>query len=315
MRRYTGAMHLCHTPTMACNFTLQLVRPRLSGGSAARAARLSLLLLLGLLSQQLAQAQESAGPEAGLPLWEVGVFAGALSTPHYPASSEQNRRALALPFFVYRGDFWRSDRDGVGARLLRTDKLEFDVGFAASLPSSSEDVELRRGMPDLGTLIEFGPRLKIGLAEPGPGQRLTLELPLRAVLEFNGGARQVGTAFEPKLAYGWRLGSDWRLGGSLSLVLGDQQLSQYFYGVPATYATASRPAYEAQAGLISTRLGLQGSKRMGPDLSLFAYARYDLHANAANRDSPLFGQDHGSSVGLGLAWTLGRSQSRAGTQQ
>jgi outer membrane scaffolding protein for murein synthesis (MipA/OmpV family) len=303
-------MHRCHPVCHTAGHTpTGHFRPCESGRFAALAALLSLLFVLPL---QPLQAQEAASPESGLPLWEVGAFAGALSTPHYPASSQQNRRAIVLPFLIYRGEFWRSDREGVGARLLRTDTLELDVGFAASLPSSSDDIELRRGMPDLGTLIEFGPRLKIGLAEPGPGQRLSLELPLRAVLEFNGGVRQVGTAFEPRLAYGWRLDSDWRLGGSLSFVLGDQQLNQYFYGVPAAYATANRPAFEAQAGLISTRLGLQGVKRMGPDVSLFVYARHDLHAQAANRSSPLFGQNQGSSVGLGLAWTLGRSESRAG---
>jgi outer membrane scaffolding protein for murein synthesis (MipA/OmpV family) len=280
------------------------IAPTVSAGLALAAAL--------MLATPCAQAQDADRDGTALPLWEVGVFAGALSTPNYPASSQQNRRALVLPFYVYRGDFWRADRGGLGARMLHTDAMELDVGFAASLPASSEDVELRRGMPDLGTLIEFGPRLKIRLAEPAPGQRLTLELPLRAVLEFNGGARQVGTAFEPRLAYNWRTGANWRLGTSLSLVLGDQQLNQYFYGVPAAYATANRPAFEAQAGLISTRLGLDGSLRMGPDLSLFAYARHDMHANAANRNSPLFGQNQGNSVGIGLAWTLGRSDARAG---
>ena len=271
--------------------------------------RLALCLTLFLPAMAYAQESESKG----LPLWEVGVIGGVLSTPAYPASSQRNQRALALPFLVYRGEVLRADRNGVGARLLHTDRVEFDIGFAASLPASSNDVELRRGMPDLGTLIEFGPRVKVLLAEPAPDQRVTFELPLRAVLEFNGGVRQVGYALEPKLAYEWQQRGDWRLKSSASLVLGDQQLNRYFYEVPAAYATASRPVYDAQAGLIGARLGVDGIKRLGPDVNLFAYARYDLHEGASNRASPLFAQSQGGSVGLALTWTLGRSQQRVDT--
>jgi outer membrane scaffolding protein for murein synthesis (MipA/OmpV family) len=261
-----------------------------------------------------ALAQEATADSAALPLWEAGVFAGGLSSPAYPASNQRNQRALVLPFLVYRGDVLRADRNGVGARMVHTDTFEFDVGFAASLPASSNDIELRQGMPDLGTLIEFGPRVKMKLAEPAAGQRATFELPLRAVLEFNGGVRQVGYALEPKLAYEWRALGDWRLKSAVSLVIGDQQLNQYFYGVSGAYATAKRPAYEAQAGLISSRLTVDGGRRLTPDLNLFAFARYDLHEGAANRNSPLFAQNQGTSVGLGLTWTLGRSSRLAGSE-
>jgi outer membrane scaffolding protein for murein synthesis (MipA/OmpV family) len=273
-----------------------------------------LALCMTLAIPSMACAQE--GEDAALPLWEVGLIAGALSTPAYPASNQRNQRALVLPFLVYRGEVLRADRSGVGARLLHTDRVEFDIGFAASLPASSDDVALRHGMPDLGTLIEFGPRLKIKLAEPAPDQRVTFELPLRAVLEFNGGVRQVGYALEPKLAYEWQQRGDWRLKSAFSLVLGDQQLNRYFYAVPSAYATASRPAYDAQAGLIGSRVGIDGIKRLGPDVNIFAYARYDWHDGASNRASPLFAQNQGSSIGLALTWTLGRSQARAdnGTQ-
>ncbi|NVO08154.1 MAG: MipA/OmpV family protein, partial [Rhodoferax sp.] len=176
---------------------------------ATRAALCAALCLLGT-----ARAQDTAAP--ALPLWEAGVFAGALSTPAYPASSERNQRALVLPFLVYRGEVLRADRNGVGARMVNTERFEFDIGFSGSLPASSNDIALRQGMPDLGTLIEFGPRAKLTLAEPAPGERATLELPLRAVLEFNGGVRQVGNALEPKLAYEWRERGDWRVKSAIS---------------------------------------------------------------------------------------------------
>jgi outer membrane scaffolding protein for murein synthesis (MipA/OmpV family) len=271
------------------------------------------LTLCACLLSAGASAQDEPTDSTALPLWEAGIAAAGLSTPAYPASSQRNQRALVLPFLVYRGDVLRADRNGVGARMVHTDRFEFDLGFAGSLPASSNDIELRQGMPDLGTLIEFGPRVKMKLAEPAAGQRATFELPLRAVLEFNGGVRQVGYALEPKLAYEWRAAADWRLKSAASLVIGDQQLNQYFYGVSSAYANASRPAYEAQGGLIGSRLTVDGGKRLTPDVNIFAFARYDLYQGAANHDSPLFAQNQGSSLGMGLTWTLGRSDRHAGS--
>lgn len=252
-----------------------------------------------------------AGDE-GLPLWEVGVFAGGLSGPAYPASSERSTRALVLPTLIYRGEVFRSDRGGVGARLLRTEDTELDIGFAASLPASSQDIPARQGMLDLGTLIEFGPRLKGTLARPSAGSQLRYELPLRTVLEINNGVRNQGFALEPELTFEVRdVGAGWRLSTSASLVLGDSKLNQYFYGVPADLATAQRPAYTAQAGLIATRLTLNAARDLGPDVRVYAYLRAESYAGSANAASPLYQQSTGTSVGLGLRWTLSRSATKA----
>jgi len=249
--------------------------------------------------------------EAGLPLWEIGVFGGVASTPAYPASSDRASRALVLPFLVYRGEIFRSDSSGIGARLLRTENLELDVGFSASLPASSDSIPARRGMPDLGTLVEFGPRLKWTLARPAPTTRLRLELPLRSVLELNAGVRGQGVAFEPTLVYESRDAiNGWGLSTGVSLVYGDSKLNGYFYGVDAQYATAARPAFDAQAGLIATRIALATSKSLTPDVRVFGFVRYESYAGAANQQSPLYVNANGAAVGIGLAWTLGRSDTR-----
>lgn len=263
--------------------------------------------LLGCSLSPTAQAQEQ-----GLPLWEVGMFAGGFSSPAYPASSERSTRALVLPTLIYRGEVFRSDRGGVGARLLHTEGTELDIGFSASLPASSQDIPAREGMPDLGTLIEFGPRLKGTLARPSPGHRLRYELPVRTVLEINNGVRNQGFAMEPELSYDIRdVGAGWRLSTSASVVLGDSRLNQYFYGVPADLATPQRPAYTAQAGLIATRLTFNASRNLGPDVRVFTYVRMESYAGSANTASPLYQQSNGTSAGLGLLWTLGRSTAKA----
>lgn len=277
--------------------------------SSARILLASPLLVAGMVPAWAA--------EPALPLWEAGIFGGTAVTPAYPGASERSTRSLALPFLIYRGKVLRADRAGVGARLLDTDRLGFDVGFALSLPARSSDVPARRGMPDLGTLVEFGPRLRIKLAEPTPHGRLHLELPLRAVIEARGGLRRQGATFEPRLAY--RLQDErgaWHVDASLGAVLGNAAINDYFYGVAPAYATAQRSSYAATGGLMLTRLGLGGSCLLQRDWRAFAFLRYDNYAGAANHASPLLRQNSGTSAGIGLLWTWRRaSQPARGTDE
>ncbi|OEZ95122.1 MltA-interacting protein MipA [Janthinobacterium sp. HH107] len=246
--------------------------------------------------------------EQPLPLWEAGVFGGTAVTPAYPGASERSTRSLALPYLIYRGKVLRADRSGVGARLLDTDRLDFDIGFALSLPARSSDVPARRGMPDLGTLVEFGPRLKIKLAEPTQHSRLGLELPLRAVIEARGGLHRQGAMFEPRLVYALQGEQQaWHVDASVGAVLGNAAINDYLYGVSPAFATDGRPAYAAKSGLMLTHLGLGGSYRLQRDWRAFAFLRYDNYTGAANRSSPLLRQNSGTSAGIGLMWTWQRS--------
>ena len=62
-----------------------------------------------------ALAQAADGPAAA-PLWEVGGVAFGVSQNAYPGSDQQVNRALALPYFIYRGDVFRADRETAGIR-------------------------------------------------------------------------------------------------------------------------------------------------------------------------------------------------------
>ena len=253
-----------------------------------------LALVAASLLPTLASAQ--AQPlERDLPLWEAGIGAAAFSTPAYPGADDRSNRGLVLPYLIYRGKVFRADQNGVGARLLNTDKVEFDIGFSGSLPAHSDDVEARRGMPDLGTLVEFGPRLKYKFADLGERGRMRFELPLRAVIEARGGLRRQG----------------WTMEAQLGAVFGDARINRYFYEVQPQYATPERPAYASDAGLLLVRTGLFGTYRLNPDLRLFGFVRYETYSGAANQDSPLMKRSTGASAGIGFAWTFARSQERA----
>lgn len=257
-------------------------------------------------------AHAQAGPEPDLPLWEIGIGAAALSTPSYPGSDERENRLLPFPNIIYRGKILRADRSGINARLFSSDRAELDVGFAGALPSDSDDVDERAGMPDLGPLVEFGPRLKVRLADLDRTRRLRLELPLRAVIEARGGLHGRGYTFEPRLAYEMAgEGRAWTLETNLSVVLGDRRINRHFYEVAPQYASATRPAYAADSGLLLTRLGLFGSRRLNQDVRVFGYLRYESYKGSANRDSPLHVKDSGVSGGVGVMWTFRRSAARA----
>jgi outer membrane scaffolding protein for murein synthesis (MipA/OmpV family) len=242
------------------------------------------------------------------PLWEAGLAGFGLTGPAYPGADGNLGRGLVLPWLIYRGPVWRAAGGTVGARVAKNAFAEFDIGFSGALRASSDDVKVRSGMPELGFLLEFGPRAKLNLARPSQDSVVKLELPLRGVFEFNSGVHYTGLTFEPKFTYDKRdLGRGWGLSGSLGLIYGDQKFNHYLYGVPSQYATSSRRAYTAKSGLITPRAQLTLSHKLNSDVRMFAFSRTDFSGNGVNRESPLHLQDRGTALGLGVIWTVGRS--------
>ena len=274
--------------------------------SGVRAA-LPLLALL-LAAPGLAQTRPAA---ADLPLWEFGAGAFAVSQQAYPGASEQVRRGLALPFLIYRGEYLRADRDNLGLRAINQPGYEVDIGFAGAFGSRADDTQARRGMPELGTLVEFGPRLKWHLGPVGRDGRLRAEFALRGVFDLNDSFRNKGASFEPRLVWEQRGAGNWRYGASAGALFGNRKLADTFYSVAPADALPGRPAYSAESGLIAMRFGVNASREVTPDLRLFLFGRLDSVAGAANRASPLVQKSTGASVGVGLAYTFARSSRRA----
>lgn len=274
---------------------------------------LSLVALSTFSASTLVHAQSEPDVEnTNRPLWEAGVAAFGLSGPAYPGANDKVSSAIALPWIVYRGPVLRADGGTIGARVAKMRDVEFDIGFAGALRASSKDVSVRQGMPDLGYLVEFGPRVRFNLARPTTDSRVRLELPLRGVFELNDGVKHRGMAFEPRLALDKRdIGAGWGLTSGVSLHYGDRKYNEYLYGVPAAFATPVRNAYQAKSGLITPRLQLALSRKLTDDVRVFASTRIDFAGSGANSDSPLHLKDRGVSFGLGLVWTLGRSSQKA----
>lgn len=270
---------------------------------------LAALLALSALPT-LAQGVPEAPPSSGKPLWELGVVGFGTSQQAYPGSAERTNRGLVVPYAVYRGQFWRVDRDTVGLRAVKTPSFELDIGFAGSFGARSKDLPSRSGMPDLGTLVEFGPRVKWHLGAGPAGSRLRADAALRGVYDLSDGLAYRGVTFEPRLVLENRSRSGWNHSASVSLVAGNRRLGDTLYGVAPAFATGSRPAYAADSGLVAWRLGVSASKSLNPDWLLFGFARLESLAGAANRASPLVERRTGATVGMGLSYTWARSSTR-----
>lgn len=269
--------------------------------------------LVALGSLGLWPALALAQAPADQPLWELGVAGGALSQQAYPGSSERVQRGLVLPYVVYRGSWLRVDRGSAGIRAIKTPSIEVDVGFSGSLGSRAEDVAVRRGMADLGTLVEFGPRLKWNLstdAAPGEG-RWRAEFPLRGVFDLSDGLAHRGLAFEPELMFERRTRGGTSYGVGVGAVWGDRRLANTLYGVAPAEATATRRAYAAESGLIAWRLSWSAGRAIGPDWRVIAFGRYDDVKGAANEASPLVQRRGGVSAGVAVSYTWIRSERRA----
>lgn len=259
-----------------------------------------------------AWAQDEPGPK---PLWELGVAGIGTSQQAYPGADHQVQRVLALPYAIYRGQWLRAENNTFGLRALKTARTELDIGFAGSFGSSARASPVRQGMPDIGTLIEFGPRLKVrlgSLALPGAGAgRLQAQFPLRGVFDASNGFASRGLAFEPELSWATRTPGGINWGINIGALVGSEKLNDVFYEVAPSYVQVGRPAFDAKAGLVSLRAGISGGMRVAPDWFLFAYARVDSVTGAVNRASPLVQRTNGATVGIGFSWTGMRSQAPA----
>jgi len=246
------------------------------------------------------------------PRWEVGAGAAAIQLEAYPASSETSEQALALPFFVYRGERLRMQQGGVQAVAVENRRYTLDLSLGAALNVDSEDVVLREGMPDLDFLFEIGPKLEVRLwqksdEKTGVGQRLNVSAAVRAAFSTDlSSVDDRGFVLNAQMEYrrkGFLTPQTELLIGGGPLWVTDE-LADYVYGGASEFATVNRPAYSGRSGYLATNITAAIQTKIGDQLRLFAAIGTGFHDRAANRNSPLFEDNFTTGIGLGLAWTF-----------
>ena len=298
--------------------------------AVASTARALVLVLFGACGTALAQddsaeladvapATEPATRAGftGRPRWEIGVGGGYLQSFDYPGSEDPNERSLALPFAIYRGPVLRLGDGGVRAMAIERPRLQLSVSIGGSLSSSTESDGVRAGMPDLDYLFELGPRLRLLLADrptDGGGRfQASLSLAARGVLstdfeeiEGRGGLGEIGLSVARRRIGGSRFD----LVASVDAKFAGSELQAYFYEVEPRFATADRPAHDAESGYLGAGVNLGVAFRPTPRVRLFAGVAHDRFDGAANEDSPLFETDSATAFAVGFAWTVFRSRAR-----
>lgn len=281
---------------------------------ANRMRRLAATAAIGLAAvPRLALPAETnapAGP-AGPPKWEAGLFVGATRLPHYKGSAGWDTYVLPVPYFIYRGDWFQADREGLRGIFFRNVHIESLVSLSGHPPV--DDDGARRGMPDLPALAEAGPALKwwpVGRRRPFAcfvqlAARATLSVDVDDGLDMAYEGLRGELSLHCSRAFMKRR---WRLGGALAGYAGDGRYHGFFYDVPARDATAARPAYDADSGYGGCGLSLFLTRRLTETLSGGIYARWDYLGGAAFRESPLVERDNGCTLGAAIIWRFARSK-------
>ena len=244
------------------------------------------------------------------PLWEAGLGAGAVTFPDYRGSDRTQTYGLPVPYFVYRGDFLKADRNGVRGRFFDSDRVELNVTMNASAPVDSKDNPTRQGMPDLKPTVEIGPSLDLTLWRAADKRaKLDFRLPLVTGVTIEGSPRSTGWQFSPRLNLDLQDPAGmagWNLGLVAGPLFSDRKQHQYFYSVSQEFATAGRPAYEARRGYAGAQFLVAVSKRF-PSYWVGGFVRYDTLSGAVFNDSPLVKRSSYLAGGIAVAWIIGES--------
>lgn len=278
------------------------------------AGRLLAATASGLVAALLPCVSAGAGHDNdGKPKWEIGLAGGAGWSHHYPGADQGGGAALVLPYLIYRTERLRIGEGGLASgRLFESERIELTASIEGSLPASSDDNRAREGMPDLDTLIEVGPQLVLTLKEREDIDSLSLRLPLRAVLSTDfSNLKYRGLLFQPRLSYSRDVLFGTGASGSVSVgpIFAADKLMDYFYDVPARFATPTRPAFEARSGYMGTDLTAGLTYPVTDRFRIVIGGGFRFLAGNTNADSPLFRSKVNYRAGIGFVWKILVSES------
>lgn len=267
--------------------------------------RVVLFILVFLLPKIAACAEK--------PLWELGAGLALIQMPDYRGSDKNRLYLLPYPYFIYRGDVLKVDRDRISGRLFKTDRLVLDFSFFGQVPVKSSDNDARQGMPDLDPTFETGPSLNITLLDNRQEDyKLNLTLPIRACFSTDFySLRHEGWVFAPRLVFEKndvipKTGVN--LGISLGPIFADSAFNSYYYSVKPVYATDSRSAYSANGGYSGSALTL-GMNKTYKQLVFNIFVSMDFLHGAVIEDSPLVKTRTSVMSGFSVSWIFRKSAS------
>ena len=248
-----------------------------------------------------------------VPKWELGLGFTALTLPDYRGADRSRQYVLPIPYGRYQSERFSADRNGLRAELLDRGRLELDLSLAASAPVRSSGNPARLGMPGLRPTLEVGPQLLANLWRSADGNTLLqAQFPVRYVFAISGEAHDVGVTFNPRVMLDFRnlLGyRDWNVAVIGGPMFATRRHHDYYYSVDPAYATATRPAYQAEGGFGGYQMTFGLSKRFARHW-LGGFVRIDWLDGATFEDSPLVRQRQVVAAGIAFSVIFAQSEER-----
>jgi len=201
------------------------------------------------------------------------------------------RRNDVLPLYIYSGKRAFIEADRVGVKLHESPDSRVDVFLGYRFEGYPYD----RIPVSLAGMAHRSPGLDLGLAYQQRNSWGTVfgELLHDAATGSN------GTEVRAGYRYDWKVGN-LQLQPQFTLAARGRNLNNYYYGVRASEATATRPAYEPGAGL-NTEIGLSAVYRLSERWRVLAGISAK-HLASGIRGSPIV-RDRTQLAGqLGLAY-------------
>ncbi|BHH86329.1 MipA/OmpV family protein [Desulforhopalus sp. 52FAK] len=249
-----------------------------------------------------------------LPLYEYGVVGLAAQLPHYRGSDEYSSYAFPLPYFIYRGEKIKANRDGLRGIFWRNAHFQTDISISGN-PPVTDDNDAREGMGELDGLVEIGPALRFYFYDYGERESFFLQWNIRAGFSFgfDGGLDVSYQGLISDFSLVYRNASlfrdqNVRIHMKTGPQFSDSELHSYFYEVSEQYVTDRREQYTAEAGYGGWQVSGGIVKELTPKFWLSFYGRYINSSGAAFEDSPLVETTDNYVVGTMLLWKFGESE-------
>lgn len=214
-------------------------------------------------------------------------------SPYLASDNEDERRLDLVPLYLYEGKYLFARGVSGGVHVVRSDVFEFNLytryRFQKLDPDSNEyyaGLEEREQTLDAG--VEVGLKQRWG------------ELKLDWVTDTLG--RHSGQEF--RLSYRYRFASGpWSFSPYVNWAWQDDELTNYYFGVSESEATAERPAYlPGNSQWVS--FGINTSWQLTDRLVFFGNVAF-AGADSVVVDSPLTEEDGFASVFVGGSYTFG----------
>jgi outer membrane scaffolding protein for murein synthesis (MipA/OmpV family) len=241
--------------------------------------------------------------------WELGGGLAAFDVPLYVGSSQSKQYLLPVPYIKLSAKYLEID-EGIRGFFFTSPNVRLDISADLGVPVSSDDSDVRKGMPDLDTVLQFGPSLEISLVgDRHSNKELRLELPVRTAIATDiKNTENIGWIFEPRVSFEKRRRN--KQGLSYSATLGlrytTREYNAYYYDVEQQFVTPERAFYESDKGYSGAVTNLAAGWRED-DVIYWAVLRYRNLNNAVFEDSPLVEEKNYYLFGVGIIWVFAQS--------